>query len=92
MASRHARPLEQHYNKDWPTSSITHSPYLDNRLSYIFNTYQPGMKFSDVVGDAKAKGFTEPDPREDLSGADVARKVVILARECGLQVITFRIL
>jgi aspartokinase/homoserine dehydrogenase 1 len=44
-------------------------------LSYIFNTYQPGMAFSDVIADARAKGFTEPDPRDDLSGTDVARKV-----------------
>ena len=55
-------------------------------LSYIFNTYKAGMKFSDVVADAKAKGYTEPDPRDDLAGMDVARKVVILARECGMKV------
>lgn len=55
-------------------------------LSYIFNTFKPGMKFSDVINDAKVKGFTEPDPRDDLGGVDVARKVVILARECGLNV------
>merc|ERR1712050_234985 len=42
------------------------------------------MKFSDVVADAKAKGFTEPDPRDDLSGTDVQRKVTILARELGM--------
>jgi len=55
-------------------------------LSYLFNTYKPGMKFSDVVTDAKEKGFTEPDPRDDLSGTDVARKVTILARQCGMEV------
>merc|ERR1712185_719001 len=55
-------------------------------LSYIFNTYQPGMKFSDVITDAKEKGFTEPDPRDDLNGMDVARKVTILARACGIEV------
>merc|ERR1719221_1789546 len=54
-------------------------------LSYIFNTWKPGMKFSDVVAEAKDKGFTEPDPRDDLSGTDVARKVTILARELGLK-------
>merc|ERR1719440_401188 len=54
-------------------------------LSYIFNTWKPDMKFSDVVTDAKEKGFTEPDPRDDLSGTDVQRKVVILARELGLK-------
>lgn len=54
-------------------------------LSYIFNTWKPGMKYSDVVADAKAKGFTEPDPRDDLGGTDVQRKVTILARELGLR-------
>jgi len=54
-------------------------------LSYIFNTWKPGMKYSEVVNDAKNKGFTEPDPRDDLSGTDVGRKVTILARECGLK-------
>jgi aspartokinase/homoserine dehydrogenase 1 len=54
-------------------------------LSYIFNTWKPGMKYSDVVADAKAKGFTEPDPRDDLGGTDVQRKVTILARELGLK-------
>ncbi|EIE19690.1 homoserine dehydrogenase [Coccomyxa subellipsoidea C-169] len=55
-------------------------------LSFIFNNFGPGRPFSDVVGKAKAAGYTEPDPREDLSGMDVARKVVILARECGMQI------
>ncbi|PNH04525.1 Bifunctional aspartokinase/homoserine dehydrogenase, chloroplastic [Tetrabaena socialis] len=59
---------------------------LSGTLSYIFNCYRPGMRFSEVVADAKARGYTEPDPRDDLSGLDVARKVVILARECGLEV------
>jgi len=54
-------------------------------LSYIFNTWKPGMKYSVVVADAKAKGFTEPDPRDDLGGTDVQRKVTILARELGMK-------
>ena len=54
-------------------------------LSYIFNSIEPGKKFSDIVKEAKANGFTEPDPRDDLNGMDVARKVTILARECGLE-------
>ena len=54
-------------------------------LSYIFNTWQPGQPFSAVVAQAKQLGYTEPDPRDDLSGTDVARKVVILARESGLR-------
>ncbi|KAJ9567199.1 hypothetical protein OSB04_003165 [Centaurea solstitialis] len=54
-------------------------------LSYIFNNFVDGRAFSDVVKEARAAGFTEPDPRDDLAGTDVARKVIILARECGLK-------
>lgn len=57
---------------------------LSGTLSFIFNTLRKGMMFSDVVRDAKARGYTEPDPRDDLSGKDVARKLLILAREIGL--------
>lgn len=57
---------------------------LSGTLSYIFNSFGPSVRFADVVREAKAKGFTEPDPREDLSGADVARKILILAREVGV--------
>jgi len=53
-------------------------------LSYIFNNLQPGQSFSQVVTEAKEAGYTEPDPRDDLQGMDVARKVTILARECGM--------
>ncbi|KAL0391642.1 UNVERIFIED_CONTAM: Bifunctional aspartokinase/homoserine dehydrogenase, chloroplastic [Sesamum radiatum] len=51
-------------------------------LSYIFNN---ARAFSEVVEAAKQAGYTEPDPRDDLSGTDVARKVIILARESGLK-------
>ncbi|MDQ1086305.1 MULTISPECIES: bifunctional aspartate kinase/homoserine dehydrogenase I [unclassified Siphonobacter] len=54
-------------------------------LSYIFNNFRPGLRFAEVVREAKAKGYTEPDPRDDLSGQDVARKILILAREIGMQ-------
>jgi bifunctional aspartokinase / homoserine dehydrogenase 1 len=54
-------------------------------LAYLFNVWDGSQPFSAVVRDAKAKGFTEPDPRDDLSGMDVARKLVILAREMGLK-------
>jgi len=57
---------------------------LSGTLSFIFNSFGPGVRFVDVVKEAKAKGFTEPDPRDDLSGADVARKILILAREVGV--------
>lgn len=59
---------------------------LSGTLSYIFNTFSPERPFSSVVQDAKQKGYTEPDPRDDLSGQDVARKLVILARESGLSI------
>jgi aspartokinase/homoserine dehydrogenase 1 len=57
---------------------------LSGTLNYIFSTYSEGKKFSDVVKDAKSRGYTEPDPRDDLSGMDVARKILILSREAGL--------
>ncbi len=53
-------------------------------LSYVFNSFVEGKKFSDVIKKAREKGFTEPDPRDDLRGTDVARKLLILAREIGL--------
>lgn len=54
-------------------------------LSFIFNEFDGSEPFSCVVAKAKANGYTEPDPRDDLSGMDVARKVVILAREIGIE-------
>ena len=54
-------------------------------LSYIFNNFSVrDDKFSTIIGEAMEKGYTEPDPREDLSGNDVARKLLILARELDL--------
>ncbi len=58
---------------------------LSGTLSYLFNSFDGTRAFSKVVAEARQKGFTEPDPRDDLSGMDVARKVVILAREMGLR-------
>jgi aspartokinase/homoserine dehydrogenase 1 len=52
-------------------------------LAYLFNVYDGSRPFSDIVREAKENGFTEPDPRDDLSGMDVARKLTILARELG---------
>lgn len=55
-------------------------------LSYIFNTFSnKEVAFSEVLNEATRLGLTEPDAREDLSGKDVARKLLILAREIGLQ-------
>lgn len=57
---------------------------LSGSLSYIFNNFKAGESFHDIVKKAQELGFTEPDPREDLGGKDVARKLLILAREAGL--------
>jgi bifunctional aspartokinase / homoserine dehydrogenase 1 len=56
---------------------------LSGTLSYIFNNFRGDKPFSEVVKTARQRGLTEPDPREDLSGTDVARKLLILAREAG---------
>ena len=53
-------------------------------LAYLFNVYDGSETFSCIVRAAKLKGYTEPDPRDDLSGLDVARKLIILGREMGL--------
>ncbi|MCA1608822.1 MAG: ACT domain-containing protein [Acidobacteria bacterium] len=56
---------------------------LSGTLNFVFNNYDGGRKFADVVSQAQNEGYTEPDPRLDLSGTDVARKILILAREAG---------
>ena len=58
---------------------------LSGTLGYLFNTLSSTRRFSDIVKDAHQRGFTEPDPRDDLSGKDVQRKLLILAREVGLR-------
>lgn len=47
-------------------------------MSYIFNNFTGERQFSEVVAEAKDSGYTEPDPRDDLSGMDVARKVSVM--------------
>ena len=56
---------------------------LSGTLNFVFNNYDGTRSFAEVVRDAQTQGFTEPDPRLDLKGTDVARKILILARESG---------
>jgi len=56
---------------------------LSGSLNFVFNNFDGTSKFHDVVKQAQKEGYTEPDPRIDLSGVDVARKILILARESG---------
>ena len=56
---------------------------LSGTLSFIFNNMSPSKKFSKLVKEAKDLGYTEPDVREDLSGMDAARKLLVLIREAG---------
>jgi aspartokinase/homoserine dehydrogenase 1 len=56
---------------------------LSGTLNFVFNHYNGEKPFSDVVRQAQEEGYTEPDPRLDLSGTDVMRKIMILAREAG---------
>lgn len=57
---------------------------LSGTLSYVFNSFVEGTKISEIVKSAKEKGYTEPNPLEDLNGLDVARKLLILIREIGI--------
>ncbi|MCK6604771.1 MAG: bifunctional aspartate kinase/homoserine dehydrogenase I [Ignavibacteriaceae bacterium] len=56
---------------------------LSGTLSYIFNKFSEGGRFSDILKESHKMGYTEPDPREDLRGIDAARKLLILVREGG---------
>ena len=58
---------------------------LSGSLNFIFNNFDQKTSFHDVVKEAGAQGFTEPDPKIDLSGVDVARKILILIRESGYE-------
>lgn len=56
---------------------------LSGTISYIFNNYKGDVTFHDIVKQAQEKGYTEPDPRDDLKGTDFMRKMLILARDAG---------
>lgn len=59
---------------------------LSGSLNFVFNNFKAGASFHDVVLEAQQQGYTEPDPKIDLSGIDVARKILILARESGMSI------
>lgn len=68
-----------HFDSDLPSGGESDDLSLcfcsSGTLSYLFNNFVGDRSFSEVVAEAKKAGFTEPDPRDDLSGTDVARKV-----------------
>lgn len=61
------------------------SGIFSGTMAYLFNKFDGSTPFSQLVEEARENGYTEPDPRDDLSGMDVARKLIILAREMGLK-------
>ena len=58
---------------------------LSGTISYIFNNYRGDVTFHDIVKQAQERGYTEPDPRDDLRGTDFMRKMLILARDAGYE-------
>ena len=59
---------------------------LSGSLNFVFNNFLKEDSFKEIVIQAQKEGYTEPDPKIDLSGVDVARKILILARESGLSI------
>lgn len=59
---------------------------LSGTMNFVFSNFVAGTVFADIVKQAQSEGYTEPDPRIDLSGIDVARKILILARESGANI------
>src|SRR3546814_11815902 len=68
---------------DW-SSDVCSSDLLSGSLGWLFGRYDGERPFSGLVREARDAGYTEPDPRIDLSGEDVRRKLLILARAAGL--------
>lgn len=62
------------------------SGVVSGTMTYVFNQLQRGLSFSNIIKQARTEGYSEPDPRDDLSGEDVARKFLILARTCGISI------
>ncbi len=62
---------------------ISFEGVLSGTLSYLFKVYNGKKKFADILIEAHKKGYTEPDPRSDLNGLDVAKKMLVLLRESG---------
>lgn len=59
---------------------------ISGSLSYIFNNYSPEKSFKELILEARERGYTEPDPRDDLSGMDIKRKIIILSRVAGYKI------
>lgn len=72
--------------KDLGEKNIEISGCFSGTLGYLTSELEKGRKFSDIIEEARASGYTEPDPAEDLSGRDVAKKILILARTAGYDI------
>ncbi|QJR80071.1 bifunctional aspartate kinase/homoserine dehydrogenase I [Alteromonas pelagimontana] len=80
-------PVIDNLQKLFSAGDVLHSfqGILSGSLSYVFGKLEEGMSLSEATLSAKSNGYTEPDPRDDLSGMDVARKLLIMAREADLE-------